>query len=43
MISTICYIAECFTFGKEPDFDNIDKDYQRKHIIDVLLRILRFK
>lgn len=24
MIPTICYIAECFTFGKEPDLDNFN-------------------
>lgn len=24
MIITICYIAECFTFGKEPDIENIN-------------------
>jgi len=27
MIAVICYIAECFTFGIEPDLDNIDVDY----------------
>ena len=43
MVSTICYIAECFTFGKEPDFDSIDKEYQRKHIVDVLVKLLKFK
>ena len=42
MIVTICYIAECFTFGREPDFENIDIEYQRKHIVDVFLSLLNF-
>jgi len=42
MIVTVCYIAECFTFGREPDLDNIDLDFQRKHIIDVFLSLLNF-
>ena len=24
MVVSICYIAECLTFGREPDLDNID-------------------
>ena len=24
MVVTICYIAECFTFGKEPNLENIN-------------------
>jgi hypothetical protein len=24
MLVTVCYIAECFTFGREPDLDNLD-------------------
>ena len=43
MVVTICYIAECFTFGREPDLDNIDIEYQRKHILDVFLSLLKFK
>jgi hypothetical protein len=27
MMVTICYIAECFTFGKEPDLDNLNIEY----------------
>ena len=27
MMITICYIAECFTFGREPDLDNLDIVY----------------
>ena len=27
MVVVMCYIAECFTFGKEPDFENIDIDF----------------
>lgn len=42
MVVTICYIAECFTFGREPDFENIDIEYQRKHIVDVFLSLLNF-
>ena len=43
MIVTMCYIAECFTFGREPDLDNIDIEYQRKHILDVFMSLLEFK
>ena len=43
MVVTMCYIAECFTFGREPDLDNIDIEYQRKHILDVFLSLLKFK
>jgi hypothetical protein len=43
MVVTICYIAECFTFGREPDLDNINIEYQRKHIVDVFLSLLNFK
>lgn len=42
MIVTICYIAECFTFGREPDLDNLNIEYQRKHIADVFMRLLKF-
>ena len=24
MLVSMCYIAECFTFGREPDIDNLD-------------------
>ena len=27
LVVVTCYIAECFTFGKEPDLENIDLDY----------------
>jgi hypothetical protein len=27
MIVLMCYIGECFTFGKEPDFENIDIEF----------------
>jgi hypothetical protein len=27
MLVGICYIAECFTFGKEPDIENINVEY----------------
>jgi len=27
MIVTMCYIAECFTFGREPDLENMNIDY----------------
>ena len=27
MLVTTCYIAECFTFGREPDLENINIDY----------------
>ena len=42
MLTTACYIAECFTFGREPDLENIDIDYQRKHVVDVFLSLLNF-
>jgi hypothetical protein len=42
MIVTMCYIAECFTFGREPDLENINLDYQRKHLVDTFLSILNF-
>ena len=43
MVVTMCYIAECFTFGKEPDIDNIDVKYQRKHIVDIIMTLLNFQ
>ena len=42
MVVTMCYIAECFTFGREPDLDNVDLEFQRKHIVDVFLSLLSF-
>lgn len=42
MIVTICYIAECFTFGREPDLENINIEYQRKHLVDTFLTLLNF-
>jgi len=43
MIVTICYIAECFTFGKEPELENIDINYQKKRIIDLFLGLISLK
>ena len=43
MVVTMCYIAECFTFGREPDLDNIDVAHQRKHMVHVFLSLLNFK
>lgn len=42
MVVTMCYIAECFTFGREPDLENIDLEFQRKHVVDVFLSLLSF-
>jgi len=42
MVVTMCYIAECFTFGREPNLENIDLEYQRKHVVDVFLSLLSF-
>lgn len=42
MVVAMCYIAECFTFGKEPDLENIDIQFQRNHIVDVFLNLLNF-
>ena len=27
MVVTMCYIAECFTFGREPDLENLNVEY----------------
>ena len=43
MIVTMCYIAECFTFGREPDLENLNLDFQRKHIVDVFLTLISMK
>jgi hypothetical protein len=43
MITMVCYIAECFTFGKEPAFEELDIKFQRQHIVDTILRVLSFK
>ena len=42
MVVTMCHIAECFTFGREPDLDNADLEFQRKHVVDVFLSLLSF-
>ena len=42
MIVTICYIAQCFTFGKEPDLENLNIQFQRKLIVDIFLSLLSF-
>ena len=43
MLVTMCYIAECFTFGREPDLENLNLEYQRKHIVDVFLSLINFE
>ena len=43
MLVTMCYIAECFTFGREPDLENLNLEYQRKHIVDVFLSLINFQ
>ena len=40
MIVCICYIAECFTFGREPDFKNLDLETFRKHIVELFIRFI---
>ena len=40
MVVVMCYIAECFTFGKEPDFENIDIEFYRNHVVDVFLSLV---
>ena len=40
MLVTMCYIAECFTFGKEPDLEQMDVDLQREKMIDIFLSLL---
>jgi hypothetical protein len=42
MLIIICYTAECFTFCKDPLFEAVDMEYQRNHIVDIILRILNF-
>ena len=42
MLIAMLYVAECFTFGKEPDLANFDVDFQRKHIVDVILGLVNF-
>ena len=42
MVTTMCYIAESFTFGREPALENIDIEYQRKRIVDVFLSLINF-
>lgn len=43
MVVTVCYIAECFTFGKEPDLENLDIPLQRQKILDTFLSLVNFK
>jgi hypothetical protein len=40
MLVAALYVAECFTFGREPDLENVDLDFQRKHIVDVILGLI---
>jgi hypothetical protein len=40
MIVNICYIAESFTFGREPDFDKLDIEKFRQHIVDVIISVI---
>ena len=42
MIVAICYIAECYTFGKEPDFENMQIDFFRNHIVDIFISLIQF-
>jgi len=42
MVTAVCYLAECFTFGKEPNIENMEIEWQRQHIVDVFLSILNF-
>ena len=42
MIVNICYIAESFTFGREPDFKNLDIDKFRQHIVDLIISVVSF-
>jgi hypothetical protein len=39
MVVVMCYIAECHTFGRVPEFDSFDIDFYRKHIVHVLLNL----
>lgn len=43
MLITSCYVAECLTFGKEPEFEKVDIEYWRNHMVDVILRLLNFR
>lgn len=46
MVVVLCYISECFTFGREPDLEEMDEvsiHKQRQHIVDVFLSLLNFQ
>ncbi len=40
MAVAICYIAECYTFEKKPDFKNMQIDFLRNHIVDVFISLI---
>ena len=42
MLIAMLYVAECFTFGKEPDLSSFNVDNHRKHIVDVILGLVNF-
>ncbi len=41
MIVIVCYIAECTTFGKPVELDNINIELERQKILDTLLSLLK--
>lgn len=42
MLITMLFTAEQFTFGKDPQFEILDMEYMRNHMVDIILRILNF-
>lgn len=40
MVVAMCYIAECLTFGREPDLHSFDIEIYRKHIVHVILNLV---
>ena len=43
MVVAACYVAECYTFGIEPNLQNMDVQVQRMHVLDVIMSFLSFE
>ena len=41
MIVTVCYIAECITFGRPVQLDTVNIELERQKIIDTFVTLLR--
>ena len=42
MIVAVCHIAECITFGKQIDVENIDLKLERQRILSNFISLLHF-